>query len=95
MTARFPKLGFKLAMRVLQSDLYAKLDDAERSECDALIKDGQTLCHCGPARCGAPKRSWCLDPATREGLTFPNRPVMPVADAHFDSLPSPVNTEKP
>lgn len=30
--------GWKLAMRVLQSDLYATLDDAERAECDALIR---------------------------------------------------------
>jgi len=29
--------GRALAMRVLQSDLYAKLDDLERAECDALI----------------------------------------------------------
>ncbi|RQU16285.1 hypothetical protein DF153_21085 [Burkholderia cenocepacia] len=28
--------GWKLAMRVLQSDLYQQLDDAERAECDAL-----------------------------------------------------------
>lgn len=28
--------GWKLAMRVLQSDLYRCLDDAERAECDAL-----------------------------------------------------------
>lgn len=30
-------LGGKLAMRVMQSDLYHKLDEAERGECDALI----------------------------------------------------------
>lgn len=28
--------GWRLAMRVLQSDLYAQLDDAEKAECDAL-----------------------------------------------------------
>lgn len=28
---------WRLAMRVLQSDLYAQLDDAERAECDALV----------------------------------------------------------
>lgn len=33
--------GFALAMRVLQSDLYAQLDDIERGECDALIAAGQ------------------------------------------------------
>lgn len=31
-------IGWKLAMRVLQSDLYTTLDDAERAECDALIR---------------------------------------------------------
>jgi hypothetical protein len=31
-------LGWRLAMRVLQSDLYSKLDDSERAECDALIE---------------------------------------------------------
>ncbi|MCA8237698.1 hypothetical protein [Burkholderia cenocepacia] len=30
--------GWKLAMRVLQSDLYPQLDDAERAECDALAR---------------------------------------------------------
>lgn len=30
-------IGRILAMRVLQSDLYAKLDEEERAECDALI----------------------------------------------------------
>lgn len=30
-------VAWKLAMRVLQSDLYAQLDDTERAECDALI----------------------------------------------------------
>lgn len=29
--------GWKLAMRVMQSDLYPLLDDAEREECDALV----------------------------------------------------------
>ena len=30
--------GWKLAMRVLQSDLYAQLDDEERAICDELIR---------------------------------------------------------
>lgn len=34
------QIGYALAMRVLQSDLYAKLDDEERGECDALIRAG-------------------------------------------------------
>jgi hypothetical protein len=29
--------GWKLAMRVMQSDLYAQLDEAEKAECDALV----------------------------------------------------------
>lgn len=32
------RLGWKLAMRVLQSDLYHELDDAERAECDELVR---------------------------------------------------------
>jgi hypothetical protein len=31
-------VGWKLAMRVLQSDMYAQLDEAERAECDALVR---------------------------------------------------------
>lgn len=34
--------GYALAMRVLQSDLYAKLDDLERAECDALCRPTPT-----------------------------------------------------
>lgn len=33
--------GYSLAMRVLQSTLYANLDDKERAECDELIRRGQ------------------------------------------------------
>jgi hypothetical protein len=33
-------IGYALAMRVLQSDLYANLDEVERGECDALIRAG-------------------------------------------------------
>lgn len=36
-------LGAALAMRVLQSDLYAELDDTERGECDALIRAQQEI----------------------------------------------------
>jgi hypothetical protein len=36
-------LGYALAMRVLQSDLYSKLDDKERSECDEIIRRGPIL----------------------------------------------------
>lgn len=32
-----PSFGCILAMRVLQSDLYRQLDDAERAECDELV----------------------------------------------------------
>lgn len=32
--------GYALAMRVLQSDLYRKLDDIERGECDEMIARG-------------------------------------------------------
>lgn len=32
-----PQIGYALAMRVLQSDLYRRLDDVERGECEALI----------------------------------------------------------
>lgn len=35
---RADTLGWKLAMRVLQSDLYPTLEDDERAECDALVK---------------------------------------------------------
>lgn len=35
--------GWKLAMRVLQSDLYAQLDEAEKAECDALVKTNPHL----------------------------------------------------
>jgi hypothetical protein len=33
-------LGYSLAMRVMQSELYAKLDAQERAECDDLIRQG-------------------------------------------------------
>lgn len=36
---RFESFGYALAMRVMQSDLYAQLDDRERDECDALINN--------------------------------------------------------
>lgn len=35
----FDSFGYALAMRVMQSDLYAQLDDRERAECDALISN--------------------------------------------------------
>ena len=35
------RLGFALAMRVLQSDLYQQLDEVERAECDELIDAGK------------------------------------------------------
>lgn len=31
-------LGAALAMRVMQSDLYQQLDDAERADCDELVR---------------------------------------------------------
>ena len=34
---QYEAMGYALATRVLQSDLYAKLDDRERAECDALL----------------------------------------------------------
>ena len=36
-------VGWKLAMRVLQSDLYQLLDDEERAECDALCAANPTF----------------------------------------------------
>lgn len=36
-------LGYKLGMRVLQSDLYRQLDDAERAECDEFIARGMDV----------------------------------------------------
>lgn len=65
--------GYALAMRVLQSDLYHRLDDRERAECDELIARGQhSSAKCGtangdcdsPASCGAAGE--CLTPH-REG----------------------------
>ena len=38
---RYETFGYALAMRVLQSPTYARLDDKERAECDELIKRGQ------------------------------------------------------
>jgi len=32
------QMGWKLAMRVMQSDLFEQLDDAECAECDALVR---------------------------------------------------------
>ena len=48
MTSHYNLLGYALATRVLQSDLYTELDDLERSQCDELIKQGQQQygCHC-------------------------------------------------
>lgn len=34
--------GYSLAMRVMQSDLYRRLDGRERAECDELIRRGQS-----------------------------------------------------
>ena len=39
----YETFGYALAVRVLQSDLYAQLDDKERAECDELIRRGQEL----------------------------------------------------
>lgn len=36
----YATLGYALAMRVLQSDLYPTLDELERAECDELIARG-------------------------------------------------------
>ena len=36
--ALYASHGYALAARVLQSDLYAKLDDRERAECDAMVR---------------------------------------------------------
>jgi hypothetical protein len=38
--AMFEAEGYALAARVLQSDLYEKLDDKERAECDEFLKRG-------------------------------------------------------
>jgi hypothetical protein len=38
--ARFEAQGFALAARVLQSDLYEKLDAKERAECDEFLRRG-------------------------------------------------------
>lgn len=40
--ARYETPGYALAMRVMQSDRYPKLDGRERSECDAFIAEGQS-----------------------------------------------------
>lgn len=37
----YESFGYALAVRVLQSDLYSKLDSKERAECDQLIYNGQ------------------------------------------------------
>lgn len=42
MRLRTEQLGYGLAMRVLQSDLYPQLEEAERAECDALIASADT-----------------------------------------------------
>jgi hypothetical protein len=36
----FESEGYALAARVLQSDLYGKLDDKERAECDEFLRRG-------------------------------------------------------
>lgn len=46
--------GWKLAMRVLQSDLYATLDDAERADCDALIRANPYLAAPSPSASSVP-----------------------------------------
>lgn len=38
--SNYDSLGYALAMRVLQSDLYRQLDDTERGECDELVRRG-------------------------------------------------------
>lgn len=45
------KLGWKLAMRVLQSKLYAELDDEERAECDALVYTKRNEIYGEPGAC--------------------------------------------
>lgn len=37
-------LGGALAMRVMQSDLYPKLDDVERADCDELVRQNLDWC---------------------------------------------------
>jgi hypothetical protein len=38
--ANYDSFGYALATRVLQSEVYAKLDERERAECDELIRRG-------------------------------------------------------
>ena len=40
MKPNYDLIGYALAMRVLQSDLYDKLDGTERAQCDELIARG-------------------------------------------------------
>ena len=39
-TDRYETLGYALAMRIMQSGMYDRLDDKERAECDELIRIG-------------------------------------------------------
>ena len=41
MVGRYETFGYALAMSVLQSPQYARLDDLARAECDELIRRGQ------------------------------------------------------
>jgi hypothetical protein len=61
--------GWKLAMRVLQSDLYGQLDDAERAECDALVRANPYIAAPSPAAREAGDRVTLTD-EQRHSLEF-------------------------
>lgn len=77
--------GWKLAMRVMQSDLFDKLDDAERAECDALVRANPYLGRSSTAAAQVDERgAWNID--SRESRS---------AFRNYDSIAEPVSGKTP
>jgi len=57
--ANYDSFGYALAVRVLQSEVYAKLDERERAECDELVRRGLGRASSSqPAHTDHPLRHW-------------------------------------
>jgi hypothetical protein len=80
-------LGCALAMRVLQSDIYPTLDDAERADCDELVRRNLDWCKgvgtVGVETCPTCRGSRVVDDGEithSSGAEFLNGPIKCVAD---------------